>query len=268
MQTILRLGRFVCVLGIVLLGAVKPVGAQVTVDQARELAKLDAQKSGDLGKDHYLSVHAREDLEELFYSSISFGPTGFVRDPYIFEVSEDGREFVGNAVKLHTTMDAQPFKRLVAVSARSGQVFQLDSLEHFNVLTKAYRVSIQNNSAALDYLNFYLAVAPERLLIQVPYNPLQLKQFAEEAFFNVYPTLEEADAHFDPWWKKNGSALCRQKLGPVTTPIESGYLVTFLIISSIDKKSRSTGPGLLRLSLKISRDGQLQPLGREPIYPY
>jgi hypothetical protein len=150
MQIILRLGRFVCVLGIVLLGAVRPAAAQVTVDQARELARLDVQKSVDLGKDSYLSVHPREDLEELFYSLISFGPSGFVRDPYFFEVSDDGKEFVGNSVRFHITLDAQPFKRCVAVSAFSGQVFRLDSLEHFNALTKAYRVNVQNDSAALD----------------------------------------------------------------------------------------------------------------------
>jgi hypothetical protein len=114
----------------------------------------------------------------------------------------------------------------------------------------------------------YLAVAPERLLIQIPYNPLQLKQFAEDEFFYAYPTLEEADAHFDLWWKKNRKMFLRQTLGPVTTQTKSGYLVTVLVLSSVDKKNPSSGPALLRLSLEVSGNGQVQPLRHEPIHPH
>lgn len=266
MRNVLSLGRCVAVLAIVLTGGIRPATAQVTADQARELARLDVQKSADLGKDHYFNARPREDLEELFYSLISFGPSGFVRDPYFFEVSDDGREFVGNAIRFHITVDTEPFKRLVAVSAGSGRVFQLDSLDHFNLLTKAYPVSIRSDANAMDYLDLYLAVAPERLSIHIPYNPLQLKQFTEEEFFHVYPTLEEADAHFDPWWKTHGNTLSNQRFGPVTTQTNSGYLVTCLIMSSIDKKNPSSGPGLLKLSLEISRDGRAQPLRHEPVH--
>jgi len=267
MRSFLRLGRWVPVWGIVLLGVVRPVTAQVTVDQARELARLDAQKSAGSVTRQYFSIHPREDLEELFYSLISFGPSGFVRDPYFFEVSEEGKEFAGNTITVHTVYDATT-KYIVAVSAGSGRLFRLNSLEQFNALMKTYRINIRDDSTAMDYLGLYLAVAPERLLIRIPYNPLQLKQFVEEEFFYAYPALEEADLHFDAWWKKNGKVLTSQKLGPVTSQTNDGYLLTCLIMSSVEKKNPSGGPALLRLSLEISRDGHAQPLRHEPVHPH
>lgn len=235
----------------------------VSEPQARELAKTAIRNARGENQEDFLSVHRREDLEDNLCRFIMLGAS---TDPnpscaFLFQVSDDGYEFHKGKVNTYVSVHG-PFIHYVVVSRDSGDVFRIsgfkDSRDEFNRMAKAFSIRVTDDSDALRYAELYRAVDPTNLRLELPNTNLELKQLAEKRFYySFYPDFNRAETRFDEWWKTERKGLLRQTLGPIATKTSSGYLVTFLTMSDIDKRQPEGGPGLLEASVQISTDGQV-----------
>jgi hypothetical protein len=231
--------------------------AQITVDQARELAKTTVQSKTGL---QVWSIYRREDIEEGLRSlAVSHKERAFV-----FLLSNAGYEFHGNAVHYHLPSEG-PISWFVAVSTK-GRVYGLsglkDSQEELNKLAIALHLSIEDDFQATQYLSLYLTLDPENRRLDVVHTLLQLKQTAETQFTRTYGDFGTAEQAFERWWEQNLKKLSSASLAETASSTDKGFVAKFCIISGISQKGR--GPSLLEVSLTISHNGQVGELKLSP----
>lgn len=227
------------------------------------------RKPGDLARgateraEEDYSVHRREDLEDSLCRFIMLGAS---TDPnpscaFLFQLSDESYVFKKGKVNYRFSVHG-PFSYYVVVSRDSGDIFRIEGLkesrDEFNRMAKAFSIRVTDESDALRYVELYRALEPTNLMLELPNSNLELKQLAEKRFYyTFYPDFNRAEARFDEWWKAERKGLLRQTLGPIATKTSSGYVVTFLTISDIDKRHPEGGPGLLKASVEISTNGQV-----------
>lgn len=241
--------------------------AQYSVDQARDLARTAIQDSTHRGKDTFFSGHRLEDLEDDF-CFFGWFRGDFANAPcaFFFEVSLDGYEFRDGKVISHASVDGESLY-YVAVSRSSGEVYRIsgfkDSNDEFNRLASAYRIRTGEDNQALRYADLFLRATRE--LLELPKSVLDLKQLVERKFNASYSNFGVGEKHFEVWWGKFGSALASTSFEPTASQAGSGFVITFLTVSDINDKHRAEGPGLLKISLEISPDGQVKGPKFEPV---
>jgi hypothetical protein len=259
-----RLANY-CLIAFVLLlygNSAHAQAAPVSESQARDLARGPIQTATERGEEGY-SVHRREDLEDSLCRFIMLGAS---KDPnpscaFVFQLSDESYAFKKGKVNYRFSVHG-PFVYYVVVSRNSGDVFRIQGLkesrDEFNRMAKAFSIHVTDDSDALRYAELYRALEPTNLMLELPNTNLELKQLAEKRFYDsFYPDFNRAESRFDEWWKIERAGLLRQTLGPIATKTSSGYVVTFMTMSDIDKRHPEGGPGLLKASVEISTDGQV-----------
>jgi hypothetical protein len=237
-----------------------PTGnAHIPDESIRQIAR-EAVWSSTHSAGSFLSVHRREDLEDIFYSVRYFRDGIFQRDPQILEVSDAGYEFKNNTVNSHIDIHG-PSVYFVAVASESGDTFRIggfkDSQQEFNRLARSYEVKLSNEFQAQEFASLYMRLDPVNLrLVQTP-SLLQLKQLAESRFDDDYKNFALAELSFDRWWSKQQGALARLSLGLKTVATDVGFVASFLTLSGIDRKASANGPAVLRVAIALSKDGQI-----------
>ncbi|MGH9428020.1 MAG: hypothetical protein ACRD2L_17180, partial [Terriglobia bacterium] len=128
--------------------------AQKCDEPAREIARSVVLSATERSTTTYLSIHRREDLEDLFYSLASHDVVGPSREVRIFRVSTEGYEVREGRTHYHFSPHG-PLVYLVAVDRSSKQAFRLrgfkDSHEEFNRLAATYRIQILSTLQAQEY---------------------------------------------------------------------------------------------------------------------
>lgn len=236
--------------------------ALISESQAREIARTTVQ-TGTEHKETFFSVHRREDLEDNLCWFITLGTSAppIPSCVFLFEVSDQGYEFKDGKADFHLSIHG-PFIYYVAVSQDYGDVFRIsgfkDSRDEFDRMAKAFHIRVSDDSDALRYSELYHDVDPTNLRLELPKSNLELKQLAEKRFFeSFYPDFRTAESHFDQWWKNAREGLVHQSLGSIVSKTSSGYLVTFLTMSDMQKRQPDGGPSLLKASVEISTSGQV-----------
>lgn len=235
------------------------VRAQTSDERAREAAREAVQVSTERANS-FFSVHRREDLEEVFLSVRFFQGGRFERDPQIFEVTDGGYEFKNGSIDYHLSVHG-PFLYFVAVANAPGGVFRIggfkDSQSEFSRLAKYYNVKLRSEFQAQEYAGLYLRLDPAHYQLVQTTSLLQLKQLAEREFDDNYKGFSSGETRLNQWWAKHESALSRMSFKQTTTAVLEGFEVSFLTLSSIDDKSQADGPTPLRVTLTLTKDGQI-----------
>ena len=241
----------------VLLAAV--ASAQISEPEARALARRSVQSRTGL---EVWSVYRRQDVEDKLRS---LAPPSKQNPLFVFALSDDGYEFRESSVARHISSEGPTYWH-VAVSPTSGEVFDMDSRGGLNKLASDLRLAISDDLEAMEYLDVYLDLHPERrILDDVVRTPLQLKQTAEEQFVRAYDDFATAEAAFSRWWNQHGEALSRAPLKETFTKTSSGFLAKLYLVSGCSKDKPRNGPGLIEVSLPISREGQIGEMTFAPI---
>ena len=242
--------------------------AQIADERAHEIAKETVRSAR--GNDAFFCAHRREDLEDSFYSVLSNTRNAFKRDPRIFEVSEEGYEFRNDGVRYHFNLHATR-SYFVAVATQTGEVFRIggfnDAQQEFNRLARTYQVRLQNEPQAEDYVSLYLLVDPLSYHLERTQFLFALKQLAERRFDGNNDDFEFREEKFDQWWHKNEAVAKRLSLKQETRATEEGFDVTFITVSDMDRNAPKDGPALLRVTLKLSKGGEVEKPAFAPLDP-
>lgn len=246
-----------------------PMHAQLSEQHLREAA-IEAVRISTQQPNTFFVIHRREDMEDILLSVRPYQAGGFERDPQIFEVSDDGYEFKNDSVDYHLSVHG-PFLYFVAVANATGETFRIsgfkDSQTEFNRLAKYYNVKLRTEVQAQEFANLYLQLDPVHYRLAQAASLLQLKQLAEKQFNNYYKAFSSAETRFNQWWTKHESALNRMSFRETSTTTLEGFEVSFLTVSGIDEKSQRDGPLPIRVTLKISKDGQVAEPTLAPFEP-
>jgi hypothetical protein len=233
--------------------------AQISDERAHEIARETVRSS--TGADHtFFRSHRMEDLEDAYYSVRFFADGTFQRDPQIFQVSDEGYEFKKDTIEYHLSVHG-PFVYFVAVSSRSGDTYRIagfkDSQREFNRLAKSYQIRLRNELQAQEYARLYLKLDPQNYRLTQTPSLLLLKQLAERRFGEQYADFAQGDVRFEEWWNKHESALAHLSLEEKILTTDKGFMVSFLTLSGIYKTSPSPGPVPMKVTLTLSKDGQI-----------
>jgi hypothetical protein len=234
--------------------------AQVLEAQARQIAKNVGIQSRERGSERFLRIYRMESLEDIFYSLRPSRPSPNLRDPYFFEVSNEGLEFAENSYVSHFSVHG-PSTSILAISASSGEEFRVsgfrDSHDEFNRLLNAYGVSISRDSQANDLFDLYLQLNPKvgRTFLG---SFLQAKQEAEKAFVESHKNFAEAQRLFEKWWAGQRDFLSRIDFQKATLEKDGGFVLSFYSFSGSRKGGRFEGLELLKVSIELTVQGRLE----------
>jgi hypothetical protein len=236
----------ICVLAVMPRASI--VNAQESEDRVRAIARKSVGEAG------FLSVHRREDLEEVFHS---VSPKG---TPQMFEIANEGYDFKKDAVGYQFSVHG-PSVRFVAVDSQTGRAFRIsgfrDAQNEFNGLAESYQVKLGDELQARRYANLYLQLDPLHDQINPIQSLLSLKYLAERRFSEINKDFATAEPQFQRWWTKHESALARLPLEEKIVATEKGFVLTFVTLSGVDKHQPDRGPSPLKVTLTLSKDGQV-----------
>ncbi len=230
--------------------------AQVTESEASDLAKKAVLTDLGGSKDSFLAVSSAPALQQSFSQVLSEGPGPL---PFVFHISNEGEEHLGNVTKYHAPSDFI-LDSLVAISS-SGEVYRIreghNSLADFNRLANDYHVKIGSQEQARNYLAWFLAVNPENYLgLQRMSSVQQLKEEAEHEFKGLGKSPAEQRAAFEAWWRKHERQASRLDYQEQVKRTDRGFLVCFYDLSAMDRKDWHRGQGILRYSVEFSVNGE------------
>jgi hypothetical protein len=237
-----------------LLSSTLAASAQVTESEASDLAKKAVLTDLGESKDSFLAVYSAPSLQQLFAQILSEGHSPL---PFVFHISNEGEEHLGNVTKYHVPSDFI-LDSLVAISI-SGEVYRIreghNSQGELNRLAKDYHVKIESEEQAQKYLAWYLAVRPYLSLTEI-HSAQQLKDEAEHTIKGWGKSPEEDNANFEAWWRKHERQANRLNYNEQVTRTDRGFLVSFYVLSDTDRKHLNRGPGILRVSMEFSANGE------------
>ena len=239
-----------------LLSSALAASAQVTEAQASELARKSVLAGlGESKESFFLNVSpAAPALQQSFAQVLAEGHDPL---PFMFHISDQGVEKRGNVEIVHAPLDLD-LDVLVAVST-AGDVYTIrwgsHALGDFNRLAKDYHVKIESEEQARKYLAWYLAVRPYLFLTEI-HSAQQLKEEAGRTIKGWGKSPEEDNANFEGWWRKHERQANRLNYEEQVTRTDRGFLVSFYVLSDIDRKHLDRGPGILRVSIAFSANGE------------
>jgi hypothetical protein len=238
-----------------LLPSALAASAQVTEAEASDLAKKAVLTDLGDSKDSFLAVSSVPSLQQLFAQILSEGHS---TSPFVFHISNEGEEHLGNVTKYHVPSDFI-LDSLVAIST-SGEVYRIreghNSQGELNRLAKDYHVKIESEEQARKYLAWYLAVRPYLFLTEI-HSAQQLKEEAGRTIKGWGKSPEEDNANFEGWWRKHERQANRLNYEEQVTRTDRGFLVSFYVLSDIDRKHLDRRPGILRVSIAFSANGEV-----------
>lgn len=238
-----------------LLSSALATSAQVTEAQASELARKSVLAGLGKPKESFLDVSPVPALQELFarVATEGHGPL-----PFVFHISDEGVEHKGNVERYHLPVDA--ILNVVAAVSASGEVYTIregsNSLPEFNRLANDYHVRLQSEERARKYLAWYLAIQPNFSLTEIR-SLQQLKEEAERTIKGWGKSPEEDKATFEAWWKKHEHEATRLDYEEQVARTARGFLVSFYDLSESERKHLRRGPGILRVSVEFSTNGEV-----------
>jgi hypothetical protein len=237
-----------------LLPSALAASTQVTEAEASDLAKKAVLTDLRDSKDSFLAASSVPSLQQLFAQILSEGHSPL---PFLFHISNEGEEHRGNVTKYHLPTDFI-LDSLVAVST-SGEVYRIreghNSQGELNRLAKDYHVRIESEEQARNYLAWYLAVRPYSFLTEI-HSAQQLKEEAEHTIKGWGGSSEKDNANSEGWWRKHERQANGLNYEEEVTRTDRGFLVSFYIVSDIDRKHLDRGPGILRVSIAFSTNGE------------
>lgn len=239
-----------------LLSSAPAASAQINEDQASDLARKSVLAKLGETKESFLAVSSVPSLQQVLAHVLSEGHGPL---PFVFHVSNEGEEHLGNVTKYHSHTDFI-LDVLVAVSA-SGQVYPIRwgsrALADFNRLANDYHVRIETEDQVRNYLAWFLAVNPVGdLTLEKMNSAQQLKETAEREFKGWGKSPEEEQAAFEAWWEKHQSQASRLDYETQVKRTNHGFSVSFYELSAIDRKDWHQGQSILQASIQFSVDGE------------
>lgn len=271
MKKELTVRMFCCVCLLLLQSSLKGYAFEIPEEVAREKARTTARSGWGLRDDAFVNTYRREDLEDDL-SDFAHHPEA--RPVLIYQVSEEGIEFVGpHTRRIHTILHGTS-KGYVAIARDPGQAYRLwgfkDSRTEFNRLMTDVSAAVSTESDALSLFYFYrkLVDGAERAPI---YTSLDVRQAVESNFYRAYGE-RRWQGKFEKWWAR----FCKEALGislqPDVTTSGSGYIVRIKAIEGFQLTTSSSEsprgePRLKELAFEVSRAGEVRLLETRSIFP-
>lgn len=234
----------------------RAASAQVSEAEANELARKAVLADLGHSEDSFLAVSSVPMFQQLFAQVVTEGHDPL---PFVFHISNEGEEHLGNLTKYHLPSDFI-LDALVAVSV-SGEVYRIreghNSLGEYNRLASDYRVGLRSEGQVRNYLAWFLAVNPENYLALEKIGSVQqLKAEAERKFKGWRSSPDADEAAFDAWWRKHEQQASRLAYEEQVKRSDRGFVVSFYGLSVMDRRHLRCGLGVVRLSVEFSTNGE------------
>lgn len=230
-------------------------GEQLTEDRARELtrARVDSLLGGG---NTFLQITRDRALENLVGCCLS-SPS--VSVPYIFRVSTEGEERIdAHTVISHITNDGGG--DIVVVVSAERRVFiirgAIDSAQQFNNLADELHIKLSNSGEVQRYLEFYLSADTPQLVISKLHSADEMKELTRQRFTSI-GDQPEATRAFTKWWRKHAQQASKLDFDTHIVLVDQGFVMTFYVLSDLDRKHPKRGPGILLASIDVSSMGHV-----------
>lgn len=250
--------RMLCVGGIYVCVLAGVASAQLTEEQARREAREQTAAALHSTATQFLGTQRREDLERLFEAATR-KPT---RTILMYEVSNEGDEVRGSTVIHHLSSDA-PMTFIVAVLAVRGTTFRIggfaDSLSEFNRLMADNQIRVLDSEHAQSLANFYFAVNPEKIQVNLLKSPLDLKQAVERQCHAGGRDFAYLDKEFGKWWTSHRSAIIGTEFATRVSSAPGVFRVQILTLSSPTAK-QTCDASPVEATLEVSDAGAVKPV--------
>jgi hypothetical protein len=260
---------FSTIVGIAVLSAVAVPSLQISEQAAREQAinivRSELHSTVHFRADQFLGIQRDEELEQTLGVAVG-GRAGLT---FIYKVSPEGVELRENAVVYHTWTDVDPLF-IVVINPRDGSAYRIhgfgpaQSLAEFENLMMALKVRVSNPDQAESFADFYRKVNPENYEAVAPISTLlELKQAAERQCQSGLSSFDADQEAFTAWWNSAGPLYARLSFKQTAAPLNSGYLVEWIALSSAAKDNCGGAP--VRARLEVSSDGRVGKITFSPI---